>query len=52
VIAPFDIFRIEDSGQSVWQAATVTLYDAIMRVKRLAAPCSGEYFIRSQQKQR
>jgi hypothetical protein len=49
VIAPLDIFRIEDSGQRIWQAATLTLYDAIMRVKQLAAPCSGEYFIRSPQ---
>jgi hypothetical protein len=48
-IETFDILRVEDSGQRVWQAATLTRYDGIMRVKQLAAPCSGEYFIRCPQ---
>jgi hypothetical protein len=49
MIEPFSVFRVEDNGQRVWQTATLTLYDAIVRVKQIAAPCSGEYFIRSQQ---
>jgi len=48
VTAKFDIFRIDDAGQAVWQDAALTLDDAIARVQQLGSSSSGEYFIRSQ----
>lgn len=44
----FDIFRLDDGGQHVWQGGALTLDDAIARVHQLGASCSGEYLIRSQ----
>jgi len=48
VTTAFDIFRIDDSDQPVWQDVVHTLDDALARVQQLAATHPGEYFIRSQ----
>ncbi len=44
----FDIFRVLSAKEPLWIEATVTLDDAITRVRQIGAVQSGKYFIRSQ----
>jgi hypothetical protein len=48
MIAPFDIFEVENAGSVVWRGTAATLEEAKARVGELAAASPGEYFILSQ----
>lgn len=48
MVPQFDIFRVLGDREPLWIEATVTLDDAITRVRQIGAARSGEYFIHSQ----
>ena len=47
VIAAFDISRIDDAGECIWEEAAVTMHDATARVRELGSSLPGEYRIYS-----
>ncbi len=47
MFANFEIYRIDESGQPVWQDAAPYLQDAIAHVQRLSTTHPSEYLIRS-----
>jgi hypothetical protein len=49
MIPLFDIFRLSKNEEPHWIESAMTLDDAIVRVRRLGAVMSGEYFIHSQE---
>ena len=48
MIAPFDIFQMEETGSVVWRGTAATMEEAKACVRELAAAAPGEYFILSQ----
>ena len=48
MLAPLDIFKMQEDGTSVWKAAAESLALAESTVQRLAITAPGEYMIFNQ----
>ncbi len=48
MVAPFDLFRIEDDGSVRWLGVCEDIAAAKVRVVELSAALPGEYFVFSQ----
>jgi hypothetical protein len=48
MVAPYDIFRIEENGSVTWQEAATTLEEAKARIEVLAVAAPAKYVIQSE----
>ena len=48
MVPPFDIFRVEQTGQLVWQGTAETLELVTLRIKTLMASLPSDYVIYSE----